>query len=126
MVSPSVLKRALVVLLLGCLNSVLGALSCELVGRVEGRGLLQLMTYELGNVVVLDIGRLDNREKERIAAGHRELVDGRGTDALDRAVVIGLKGRVTMGSEMEMALRTLRENRLSKERPCVPVKARSR
>jgi len=112
--------------LLGCLNSVLGALSCELVGRVEGRGLLQLMTYELGNVMVLDIERLKIEEKQKIASGYRDLVDGHGPEALDRAVIrgLGLKAHGPKGKDMERALGTLRKDRLSKERPRTPVRAR--
>jgi SAM-dependent methyltransferase len=100
--------------LLGCLNSVLGALSCELVGRVEGRGLLQLMTYELGNVLVLDVRRLEKEEKEAIASGFWELVDGKGPAPLDKAVIRVL-GRGRMGKDIGRALSSLTEGRLSKE-----------
>jgi hypothetical protein len=100
--------------LLGCLNSVVGALSCELVCRVEGRGLLQLMTYELGNVVVPDLVKLGVRAKKAIVSGYRELVDGEGPRSLDRAVLGGLKVTKTGKKAIARAYDRVRGERLER------------
>jgi len=52
--------------LLGFLSSSVGELSFELIGRHQGRGLLQLMVYELQDTPMLNPTKLNRNEKERI------------------------------------------------------------
>jgi hypothetical protein len=75
--------------LLGALNSTLHALALECWGRAEGGGALQLMTYELEAVPVLDVRALAAPARERVADGFRALAaDEPGArERLDAAVV---------------------------------------
>lgn len=111
-------------LVLGCLNSVLGALSCELVGRVEGRGLLQVMTYELGDVVIPDPGKMGPSERKRMISGFRTLVRDRDPKELDEAVsfVLGKRGWRKRYEALVKAYKDVVDVRQGKQRTILPVR----
>lgn len=60
--------------LLGALNSTLHRTLLECFGRAEGGGALQLMTYELSAVSVLDIRALSGGHRRRIAGAFEAVV----------------------------------------------------
>jgi hypothetical protein len=84
-VAPDVDEAAV----LGVLDSTVNAAMLECWGRAEGGGALQLMTYEVASLPVLDVRELDAAARERIARHHERLVAGEAgaRAALDRAVL---------------------------------------
>lgn len=62
--------------MLGVLNSTIYKALLETWGRAEGGGALQLMTYEVSSIPVVDVREVDAATREEIAAANEALVDG--------------------------------------------------
>lgn len=62
--------------MLGVLNSTVYKALLETWGRAEGGGALQLMTYEVSTVPVVDVRQLDEDVRNEIAAANNALVAG--------------------------------------------------
>jgi len=61
--------------LAGLLNSTLTMLLIELHGRLYGRGLLELEVYELKNLPVIDVQKLEDKEKEKIKSSFLKICE---------------------------------------------------
>ncbi|MBD3190326.1 MAG: N-6 DNA methylase [Candidatus Heimdallarchaeota archaeon] len=59
---------------LAYLNSLLGSLAFEIEGRIEGRGLLQLAVYELGNIPLIDPRKICQKKIKNIEKQFLELI----------------------------------------------------
>jgi len=70
---PKKEKTSLV--LAGLLNSTLTMLLIELHGRLYGRGLLELEVYELKNLPVIDVHKLEDKEKEKIKSSFLKICE---------------------------------------------------
>lgn len=75
--------------LMGVFNSTVNKALLECWGRAEGGGALQLMTYEVSSLPVIDVRALDTEARETIAAANRDLIDGveGAQDRLDKAIL---------------------------------------
>lgn len=95
---------------LGALNSTLHAALLECWGRTEGGGALQLMSYEVDTVPVLDIRSLTAATQERLAGGFHRLVSGdpKAGETLDRTVLDALDVEVSPGKLRALRERTMR------------------
>ncbi|MEM3577210.1 MAG: N-6 DNA methylase [Candidatus Bathyarchaeia archaeon] len=69
------IKKDMVPVLAGLLNSTLTMLMIELHGRLYGRGLLELEVYELENLPLIDITKLTQIQKDRIKDAFLKIVD---------------------------------------------------
>lgn len=96
---------------LAALNSTVHAAALECWGRAEGGGALQLMTYEVETVPVLDVRALGDDARATIVAAYRSLVAGDpgARTTLDRAVLEAL------GADLSVdRLRRLRERMVAR------------
>lgn len=112
--------------LMGVLNSTVNRALLECWGRAEGGGALQLMTYEVSSLPVVDVRALDEDAREAIVAANQDLIEGveGAQDRLDRSVVDALgfdidvvtlqelwgtmaKQRVRSGDEVEVLVKRM-------------------
>ena len=114
--------------MMGILNSTVNKAMLECWGRAEGGGALQLMTYEVTSLPVLDVREIELSTRKQIARLNDRLIAGEegAQDALDQAVLDTLgeemsvdklqelqegmmKRRVTSGEEIEVLVERMEE-----------------
>lgn len=69
----------------GILNSSISKLSCEIIGRSYGGGVLKMQVYETKKLPILDPRELTTSEKERIKKAYENLVEKYGTEDQEEA-----------------------------------------
>jgi len=89
---------------MGALNSTVFQAALETLGRVEGRGMMEISKGDLVSMPVLDVRNLTDGEKEAIQNAHEALENDEddARDRLDKAVVRAMGVDVDIDRSQEL------------------------